>query len=212
MKRTFAATLVLALVLAAPASAHRLKIFAHVAGDTIAGYGFYIGGGRPQGVEVTFSDGAGREIGTATTGADGAYSFTPPGSGTYRLKINGGDGHFAEATVAFTSEGDAGVPATPTETPSSHAENQPSASALPAIPAQSSAELSPQTVRLIEESVDKAVSRQITPLLEAYDAADGKVRFNDIIGGLGWIVGLAGLYLWFRARLAAVKSPNRERR
>ena len=36
--------------------------------------------------------------------------------------------------------------------------------------------------------------------VEAYDAADGRVRFNDLIGGLGWIAGLAGLWAWFRSR------------
>ena len=52
----------------------------------------------------------------------------------------------------------------------------------------------------IAQAVDAAVARQIRPLLEAYDAADGRVRFNDLIGGLGWIAGLAGLWAWFRSR------------
>ena len=52
----------------------------------------------------------------------------------------------------------------------------------------------------IAKAVDAAVARQIRPLLEAYDAADGRVRFNDLIGGLGWIAGIAGLWAWFRSR------------
>jgi nickel transport protein len=48
--------------------------------------------------------------------------------------------------------------------------------------------------------VDTAVARQIRPLLEAQAEADGRVRFNDVMGGIGMIVGLAGAALWASAR------------
>lgn len=182
------------LLVALPAEAHRLKLFAHVVGNDIAGYGFYIGGGRPQGTAITVFDSANREVGHLVTDKDGAYAWTPPQAGTYRLSVNGGDGHFAEATVAFEVE-----PAVPPAAAAPAAVSAPATA--PAAP------LSPETVGLIEASVDKAVARQITPLLQAYNEADGKVRFNDILGGLGWIVGLAGLWLWFRTRLSSAGGP-----
>lgn len=53
---------------------------------------------------------------------------------------------------------------------------------------------------MVEAAVDRAVARQIRPLLEAYDAAEGRARFNDVMGGIGMIIGLAGMALWASAR------------
>jgi nickel transport protein len=53
---------------------------------------------------------------------------------------------------------------------------------------------------LIDRSVDRAVSRQVRPLLEAFSVADSRIRFNDIVGGIGMIFGLAGVAMWMSAR------------
>lgn len=52
----------------------------------------------------------------------------------------------------------------------------------------------------LEQMVERAVARQVQPLREAIEAAEGRVRFNDVMGGIGMIVGLAGIALWFSAR------------
>lgn len=176
-----AAALIALFCLVLPAEAHRLKLFAHVTGDTISGYGFYIGGGRPQGTDLVVSTPDGKEVSRLKTGADGTFSFTPPTPGTYRLSLSGGDGHIATVDIST-----GGAPAA--KPPEATKQDAPAA----ALPADLDAR--------IATAVDAAVARQITPLLEAYDAADGRVRFNDLLGGLGWIVGMAGLWAWFRAK------------
>ena len=50
-----AAILAALLLFALPAEAHRLKLFAQATGENIAGYGFYIGGGRPQGADLVIT-------------------------------------------------------------------------------------------------------------------------------------------------------------
>ncbi|MCM5551750.1 carboxypeptidase-like regulatory domain-containing protein [Pleomorphomonas sp. NRKKF1] len=179
MIRRFAVTLAALVCLVLPAEAHRLKLFAQVTGDTVAGYGFYIGGGRPEGAEILVTKPDGTEIARLKTGKDGDFTFTPPTPGRYRLTLAGGDGHFASTDVSTD-----GTPAAPSPTAVT-----PSTSAIPA-----------DLDARIAKAVDAAVARQIGPLMEAYDAADGRVRFNDLIGGLGWIMGLAGLWAWFRSR------------
>jgi len=171
----FAALIILAL----PAEAHRLKLFAQVTGDNIAGYGFYIGGGRPQGAEMIVSTPNGKEVSRLKTGSDGSFSFTPPAPGAYHLSLSGGDGHFA--TVDISTDG------APVLKPVAD---------KPGVATSVPADLDAR----IATAVDTAVARQIKPLLEAYDAADGKVRFNDLIGGIGWIVGLFGLWAWMQSR------------
>lgn len=179
MKRRLAAALTALLFLALPAEAHRLKLFAQVTGATITGYGFYIGGGRPQGADLVVATPDGKEVSRLKTGEDGGFSVTPPVPGRYSLTLAGGDGHFANLDISTDG--------TPVVRPA--ASGTPLAEALPA-----------DLDARIAQVVDAAVARQIRPLLEAYDAAEGRVRFNDLIGGLGWIVGLAGFWAWFRSR------------
>ena len=54
--------------------------------------------------------------------------------------------------------------------------------------------------REVEAAVDRALARQLRPLIEAQAQAEGRLRFNDIMGGLGMIVGLAGAGMWAAAR------------
>lgn len=61
---------------------------------------------------------------------------------------------------------------------------------------------------MIDQSVDRAVSRQIAPLLEAYAEADGRTRFSDIVSGIAVIIGLAGLFLWAKSRGRASYSDR----
>ena len=180
MIRRLATTLIALACLALPAEAHRLKLFAQVTGETIAGYGFYIGGGRPEGADLVVATPDGKEVSRLKTGAHGGFSFTPPTPGRYRLTLSGGDGHLA--TVDVSTDG------------------MPTAGQAVKMPTSPTATLPDDLDARIAQAVDAAVARQIRPLLEAYDAADGRVRFNDLIGGLGWIAGLAGLWAWFRSR------------
>lgn len=179
--RRLSAAIAFLLLLALPAEAHRLKLFAQVTGNTISGYGFYIGGGRPEGVELVVTTPDGKEVGRVKTGSDGSFDFTPPTPGNYHLSLAAGDGHFAVADISTN-----GAPLSPSPVQA---------------PAQASPLIPPTDLDLrIATAVDAAVARQIRPLLEAYDEADGRVRFNDLVGGIGWIVGMAGLWAWMRSR------------
>jgi nickel transport protein len=61
---------------------------------------------------------------------------------------------------------------------------------------------------IVDRSVDRAVSRQVRPLLEAYEAADGRARLNDIAGGVGMIVGIAGIAMWAASRRRSRSAPT----
>jgi len=179
--------IVAALILATPAHAHRLKLFATLEGGVISGYAFFVGSGRAHGAAISVKDASGQEVATLTTDEAGAYSFKTPVPQTYSLTATTGDGHVADATVEGARFGTA--VATKDE---DEAEVASPASAI--------------TQAQIERAVDAAVARQIRPLLEAYEAAEGRTRFNDIMGGIGMIMGLAGLALWGSARRAGGKA------
>jgi nickel transport protein len=163
----------------APAQAHRLKLFVTVEGNTVSGYAFFVGGGRAESVALTITDPTGAVVQRGTTDRFGAFTWTAPHPESYRISVDTGDGHVVERVISaelFT----AGAPLP--------------ASAAPA-PAERSA-LDP----MIEAAIERALARQLRPLIEAQDQAESRLRFNDIMGGIGMIVGLAGLGMWAKAR------------
>jgi nickel transport protein len=51
-----------------------------------------------------------------------------------------------------------------------------------------------------EKRVEVIMARQVIPLRQQLDAFEAEIRWRDILGGLGWIVGLAGIWVWWRSR------------
>ncbi len=177
------------------ADAHRLKLFATVEDGTVSGYAFFIGGGRPEGAALVIRDARGQELFRGTTDAAGAFSWRPPQASDLTLLVDAGDGHVAEAAIieGRFSIVEGSAPAATTVDGDEAASR--------ASPADTKA-----LAEMIDRSVDRAVSRQVRPLLDAYAAAEGRVRFNDVAGGIGMIIGLAGAALWALGRRRGGRS------
>jgi nickel transport protein len=165
---------------AAPAEAHRLRVFATVEAGAIEGYAFFVGGGRPADAAVRFVQ-AGEVVHATTTDEAGAFAWRPQDSGAITVVVDPGGGHVAEVTLdaeRFGGEANrvpAPAPATGGTTPSG---------------------LDPA----VEAAIEAAVARQIRPLLEAQAETQSRVRLTDVAGGIGMIVGLTGVALWARTR------------
>jgi nickel transport protein len=216
-----AAVLLAAAVVAGPAAAHRLRLFATVEGRTVSGYGFFVGGGRAAGAGLVARDPTGSEVFRGTTGPDGDFRFDVATPTDLALTLDAGDGH--AATTALAAERFAAGPATPPAPPAASETVPPPAAAPPsgaplavasptgAPPTTSpapggvdldalAARLAPLVAAEVAADVDRAVARQIKPLLEESMSAESHIRLTDILGGLGWIAGLAGLGLAFARR------------
>jgi nickel transport protein len=191
------------LALAGPAAAHRLKLFVTVEGVTVSGYAFFVGGGRPQGVAVVIKDAANAELFRGATDDSGAFAWKAPKPADYTLSIDTGDGHMVEEKIAaarFAGGADVAAPAaTPPALPAPLAP-PPAASAAAATPAPACAPDPAAFNAAVEAAVERAVARQLRPLIEAENAAESRLRVNDIVGGVGMIVGLAGAWMWALAR------------
>jgi nickel transport protein len=182
----------LAIVLAGPAEAHRLKLFVTVEGNTLSGYAFFVGGGRAESVAVTIAEPTEIVVYRGITDHDGAFSWSAPRPAAYRISVNTGDGHVVEQTIPAErfSPASPGAPAGPVPSPSSAPATSPD-------PARTDPAALDQR---LEAAIDRALARQLRPLIEAQDQAESRLRLNDIMGGIGMIVGLAGLGMWASAR------------
>lgn len=182
MRSGLAALALLAGLLAAwPAAAHKLKVFAAAEGSVVTGHVYYFGGGRAVGVEVIVTAPSGKVAARLRTDAEGAFRFALTHPGEHRISVQSGDGHAAGTTVAAIA---AAAPAT-----------APPAAAMPA-EESSQAAVPPDAAAVIEA----AVARQVRPLREQIDAWQERVFWRDVLGGIGFIVGLAGLAYGLTAR------------
>ena len=204
MFRLAASTFALALALAsslvaAPAFAHKLKVFATVIDGRVDGTVYFVGGAAAAGAVVTVETGDGRPVATVATDGDGRFRVTPTLRADLLIVADSGDGHVARVTIP-ADQLDWGLPASlAAETVTADAAEGPKADAeTPPADAQVNAQA-------IEALVETAVARQIIPLREQLNAYEDRVRWRDVLGGLGYILGLAGLAAWLTTR----RSRNR---
>ena len=177
------------LVAAGPASAHRLKVFASAIGSSIEGEAYFVGSGPAAGVDVTLRDTADKVLQSGKTGPDGKFALKATGTGDITVTVDAEDGHVARFTVA-ASELDSNSPAAaPPATAAPAGDAKPRDASMPAAaPAVSMADL------------EIAVARKVAPLAAEIDALQSALRMQDIIGGIGYIVGIFGLVAFLKAR------------
>ncbi|PTW62809.1 nickel transport protein [Breoghania corrubedonensis] len=203
MIRAILLALALAVGLASPAAAHKLKVFAAVEGDAIAGYAFFIGGGRAMGTSWTAKDADGKVLATGKTDDEGRFKLVPgePVSSDITVTVNTHEGHIASATIVadrFGSLAKGVEPAAPAAATAAVAQVQsPGAATQATTPPAAVAGLSDSQVAVL---VEAAVQRQVEPLLERIEEMDDRLRFTDILSGIFLIIGLVGIGLWVRAR------------
>lgn len=168
------------MALAAPAEAHKLKLFATVANDRVSGYAFFIGGGRAEGVNWSATSGSGGPIASGKTDDQGNYAFAVPGPevAPVTVSVDTHEGHMASVTLGAERFGGAPAPAAAPEAEPTGADQDARMAAL----------------------VEAAVARQVTPLAEEIEALQDRLRYADILSALFMIAGLAGAGLWLSGR------------
>jgi nickel transport protein len=164
------------------AQAHGIRLHAHVEGDEICGRAEFVGGGAVAGAKITVYAPSGSRLGSTNTDDDGRFTFAPRETVDHRFWIQDGTGHGAEYIVK-TAE-------------------------LPASILADAADGSGGASENLGKAIEDAVSRQVGPLHDKIDALQSSIRLHDILGGIGYIVGLTGLWFYFRARRPRGEQPG----
>lgn len=159
------------LLLAAPAQAHKLKVFATVEGAEIAGSAYFVGGEKAAGVPGRILGGDGSLVTGFVTGPDGGFRHKVSMRMDHMVVVESEDGHAAQFTL-------------------------PAAGFPPSLPEGKAA----LTAGTDTAALEAAIARQIRPLREQLDAYESKVRLHDIMGGIGTIFGLFGCWAWLQSR------------
>ena len=177
-------TMSLFLFCSASAYAHKVNIFATVQDGVIHGECYFSSGARPEGCLVEFLDTSGRKLGHSKTDAEGRFTFKPRPGTDCRIVLDAGDGHRAEFAIQAV-ELASGLPV--------------GAATAPGFPEAADKGAAPM-LSDIEQRISEAVAREILPLRRQMDRMENRVRFRDVLGGIGYIFGLAGVALYFKSR------------
>lgn len=152
--------LVSTFLLAAPAAAHRVNLFADGMGDKIAGEGYFSGGGPCMGCRISLGDAAGKLLAETKTDKDGRFSLAKPqGKPPYTLAMEAGGGH--KATFRLSAKDLGLVQADPSKAAKTQAAET---SARPAVQTASAQPagggISPAQ---LEKALEKALAKELSP-------------------------------------------------
>lgn len=176
------------------ALAHQLRVFAMAEGATITGYAYFSGGVKAKGAKVAIFAPDGSRLGEVQTGEAGAFRFPATVRVDHRLIADAGAGHVAEFTVKAEELPDTLSGKNSEPLPEILVMNAATAAQVPQLPMTKTAAESLQ--RMIEQSV----ARQIRPLREQLNAYEAKVRWHDVLGGIGYIFGIVGVACYWLGR------------
>ncbi|GAB6187936.1 hypothetical protein [Thermopirellula anaerolimosa] len=207
------------------ASAHTLYIFAAQKGAQVEGKVYFRGGSGAAGAKVEVYDANGNKAQELTCDEEGRFHFQPGFSGKMRLVGILEDGHATEyeldaadfASSGGVSEADtaispgAATPANTSGNASAQKETRIATESAPPAPEKSGSD--PGRLAAAVEQLQAQVVR----LREDIQTARSTTGWRDVLGGIGYILGLTGVAFYLSARRNAPRpsatspAPSRDR-
>jgi len=185
------------------AFAHKVTIFAWVEGDTVYTESKFSGGRKAKNAPVEVYDARGNKLLEGKTDNNGEFFFKAPRKTELKIVLLAGMGHKAEWTIPIEEfEGnnfeytEKTVPREPTTTkPGKIKKSVPvfreDASTSPCLASED-----------IQDAVEKALDKKLKPVIKKLNklSHDHGPAASDIIGGIGYIIGLVGIGAYFNYR------------
>jgi len=182
------------------AQAHRVNLFAWYEGNMIMAEGYFSSGKKAVNSTIMVFDSEGKEVFHGTTDKKGEFCFQPPRDGDYRLILEAGMGHRAEALVSvkdLKSHTGTGV------LEAGHAGLQTTEDSELQEEFKASEDAGTGTTAFNNKEFEQILDRKLNPIKEQLFrlAEQGdRVKFRDVVAGLGYIAGLMGLAIYFAQR------------
>ena len=167
--------------------AHKVNVFAWVEGDTVFVEGYFPGGKKSQDSLVEVFNPAGTKLLEGRTNEKGEFSFKIPERIDLTIVLTASMGHKNDFIV-----------------PASDFQEGASASSTPAQVFAGRAEdtsAHPDDLSQLEGMIDRILDRKLAPVMKLIrDTRKEGPTVTEIIGGIGYIVGLFGLVMYFKSR------------
>jgi nickel transport protein len=187
-----------------PAFAHKVNIFAWIDGDTIHTRSKFSGGKRVKNSLVVVFDSEGNSLLKGKTDENGMFSFKIPQKTELKVVLKASMGHMAEWNIPVEEITGSG-------SGNNAQEIVEKASNKTNIGAGSERIITGENVlknkpfglgrEEVEEIIDASLDKKLAPIYDiiakTYDRGPG---LTEIIGGIGYIIGLVGVALYFSNR------------
>jgi nickel transport protein len=184
-------SVVVTFVAPSAARAHKVNVFAHVEGDTVITESYFNDGRKCRDSTIEVFDKHGHKLAEGKTDAEGRFSFQPSVRTDLVIRLTASMGHRAEYTV-LASDLPEKLPAAPGAA-AHHVED------APADNGHSHAGEDEHATD-IEDAVERVVARQLAPIRRELEESRRRRRFSDVVGGIGYIVGVMGVIFYFLGR------------
>lgn len=177
---------------ASAALAHGVRIFAYGEEGRIKGEAYFAGGAKVRKRPVELLDFKGNKLDQTTTDEKGAFSLPmPKAAPPFRLVVLAGQGHRAEFWV---NAADLGLDTADKQAKPQAASQQKAAKAVATAAVDTAA---------LQKALDQVLAKRLAPLrgqLLRLAESQQEVGLREVVGGLGWILGLVGIAAYFKAR------------
>ena len=189
------------LITPSTAWAHKVNVFAYVEGDMVVTESYFNDGRKCQDSVIEVFDAQGEKLLEGTTDSEGQFSFKFPAAGDLLIRLTASMGHQAEYMVPATDLPAAlaeGITAAP-EAVSTAIESE-EEEAVPDVARDKPTDYISTSPAEVEQLVERALARQLAPIRRALEESQNRQRLSDIVGGIGYIIGLMGVVLYFHSR------------
>jgi nickel transport protein len=195
--------MVLLPLMAVPVSAHKVNVFAWVEEDTVHTQSKFSGGKKVKGGKIIVYDAKGNRLLEGKTNDRGEFSFKAPKMTAMKIVLEAGMGHKGEWMIPEEEirgmASDQGQTVELRKNVTDEAEK----TALPV----STSGLTVDDIRL---AVEKALDQKLTPVIKmlAESQQRDNISLTDVVGGIGYILGLLGLgtYVHYRKKNGTPKT------
>ena len=163
--------------------AHSIHIFATASGDTITGSAYYPGGSKYRNGTIKIYSPDKQLLGQSKTDENGNFEFKAKFYSDHIFTVTTHDGHKAQHTLSAHE--------LPEDLAKLHLKT------LPSEKANGAADVHNEELQKI---IIAAVSKEINPLRQQIQNYEHKIRLRDVLGGIGYILGITGIAFYFLGR------------
>ncbi len=206
----------LCLAIIAPTSslAHKVNVFAYFEGNSIIVEGYFSKNSKAKNCQTIFYDHKGQKIHSGVTNEKGQYSVDAsklgPLTGDITIELDTGDGHKAtyKLPIDEAPENIVGNKENPGQTQESVVKdtesNEQDIEEKPSLAPGASG----KDLQGLEETIQKIVAQENAKTIKMISNVQRLIleernsgpSIRDVIGGLGWIMGLLGIATYFYSR------------
>ena len=197
------------LLFASFAYAHKVNIYAYAEDGMVHSESYFVDGTKCKHSVLEVFDGRdGTKLLEGKTDEEGKFSFKIPNATSLRLVLHASMGHQAEFTLGEDEVREAMGVKQSAKSPSIKAPSKSEGSAPMKTQKKETAEVSVSELKGISKSemeaiVESAVDKKLQPvmrMLVKLQESSGKPGITEIIGGIGYIIGILGIVAYFKAR------------